>query len=54
MLILSCLTAYVRIIYSMFYLDTQYDVIKEAAEDLGWRLTEYDNEEFDVFWSDLP
>jgi tubulin polyglutamylase TTLL6/13 len=37
-----------------YCLDTQYDVIKEAAEELGWKLTEYDNEEFDVFWSDLP
>lgn len=35
-------------------LDTQYDVIKEVAEELGWKLSYEDNDEFDVFWSDLP
>lgn len=35
-------------------IDTQYDVIKEAAEELGWKLSYNDNDEWDVFWSDLP
>jgi hypothetical protein len=36
-----------------FSIDTQYDVIREAAKDLGWKLSEDDSEPFDVYWSDL-
>jgi len=47
------LTVYVNIKF-LIKIDTQYDVIKEAAEDLGWKLSYEDNDDFDVFWSDLP
>ncbi len=34
-------------------LDTQYDVIREAAKDIGWKLSEDEGEYWDIFWSDL-
>lgn len=33
--------------------DTQYDVIKEAAKDIGWKLSDDEGENWDIFWSDL-
>lgn len=39
---------------TLLFLDTDYDVIKESGEEVGWKLSFEDNDDFDVYWSDLP
>lgn len=29
-------------------------MIKESGEEVGWKLSFEENEEYDVYWSDLP
>ena len=50
-IIFNCLC---KLILINFIIDTQYDVIKEVAEEIGWKLSYDDNDEWDVYWSDLP
>lgn len=33
--------------------NTKYPIIKEVAKALGWKFTTADNDEWDVYWSDL-
>ena len=35
-------------------LNTRYDVIKDVARSLGWKLSTNTGDQWDVFWSDLP